>query len=114
VVTAVISCTPQHTSCCCSARAAVAWYTAVAPPTKRSITAVAVISSRTHCRRLCAIFKAFMCLNEAGLLEALLSDKFFVRVAGVFEYDPELRGRARHREFLTNVAQFKQILPIEV
>jgi Component of IIS longevity pathway SMK-1 len=55
-----------------------------------------------------------MCLNEAGLLEALLSDKFFVRVAGVFEYDPELRGRARHREFLTNVAQFKQILPIEV
>jgi Component of IIS longevity pathway SMK-1 len=67
-----------------------------------------------HRRRLCAIFKAFMCLNEAGLLEALLSDKFFVRVAGVFEYDPELRGRARHREFLTNVAQFKQILPIEV
>jgi Component of IIS longevity pathway SMK-1 len=55
-----------------------------------------------------------MCLNEAGLLEALLSDKFFVRVAGVFEYDPELRGRARYREFLTNVAQFKQILPIEV
>ncbi|KAG5191709.1 component of IIS longevity pathway SMK-1-domain-containing protein, partial [Tribonema minus] len=43
----------------------------------------------------------------------LLSDRFFNRMAGVFEYDPELRCRAEHRAFLDRSATFKQILPIE-
>lgn len=64
-------------------------------------------------RRLCAVFKAIVCLNDRSLLELLLSNKFFVPVAGAFEYDPELKSRAHHRTFLTETVKFKQLLPIE-
>jgi protein phosphatase-4 regulatory subunit 3 len=63
--------------------------------------------------KLCALFKSLICLNEGHLLEVLLSDVFFVRVAGVFEYDPELKERAHHREWFAKTVSFKQVLPME-
>mmetsp|Transcript_31052 Transcript_31052/g.41037 ORF Transcript_31052/g.41037 Transcript_31052/m.41037 type:complete len:785 (-) Transcript_31052:262-2616(-) len=59
------------------------------------------------------IFKAIFSLNDPTLLEVILSDQFFIPVAGVFEYDPELRQRGEHRKFLAEKVNFKQVIPIE-
>eukprot|EP00612_Vaucheria_litorea_P005847 CAMPEP_0171466924 /NCGR_PEP_ID=MMETSP0945-20130129/9613_1 /TAXON_ID=109269 /ORGANISM="Vaucheria litorea, Strain CCMP2940" /LENGTH=892 /DNA_ID=CAMNT_0011995239 /DNA_START=408 /DNA_END=3086 /DNA_ORIENTATION=- len=64
-------------------------------------------------RTLCAIFKFIICLNDAGILETVLSDKFFISIAEVFEHDPELKQQPNHREFLEKKVQFREILPIE-
>ncbi|CAM9865364.1 unnamed protein product, partial [Chrysoparadoxa australica] len=64
-------------------------------------------------RQLCSIFKVMICLNDGALLEVLLSDSFFVSMAGVFEYDPELKHKGEHRKFLQHTARLKQILPLE-
>ncbi|CAM9219297.1 unnamed protein product [Ascophyllum nodosum] len=63
-------------------------------------------------RLLCHIFKAIVGLNDATLLEVLLADDLFVDMAGVFEYDSELKEKGEHRKFLTEKASFKQVLPI--
>ncbi|CAM9606959.1 unnamed protein product, partial [Laminaria digitata] len=63
-------------------------------------------------RLLCHIFKAIVGLNDTTLLEVLLTDNLFVDMAGVFEYDLELKEKGEHRKFLTETASFKQVLPI--
>ncbi|CAM9426576.1 unnamed protein product [Pylaiella littoralis] len=63
-------------------------------------------------RVLCHIFKAIVGLNDGTLLEVLLADNMFVDMAGVFEYDLELKEKGDHRKFLTQTASFKQVLPI--
>lgn len=60
-------------------------------------------------KTLCAIFKAIVGLNDGMLLEVLLADKLFVEMAGVFEYDLELKEKGEHRKFLTQAASFKQV-----
>jgi len=59
------------------------------------------------------IFKAIFSLNDPTVLEVILSDQFFLPVAGVFEYDAELKQKAEYRQFLTEKVQFKQVVPIE-
>lgn len=39
----------------------------------------------------------------------LLADNLFVEMAGVFEYDLELKEKGEHRKFLTQTASFKQV-----
>lgn len=39
----------------------------------------------------------------------LLADNMFVDMAGVFEYDLELKEKGDHRKFLTQTASFKQV-----
>lgn len=39
----------------------------------------------------------------------LLADDLFVEMAGVFEYDAELKEKGEHRKFLTQTASFKQV-----
>jgi len=51
-------------------------------------------------------------LNDAGLLEALLAEENVMDVLGALEYDPELPGRQRHREFLAERVVFKEVVPI--
>ncbi|CAN0556032.1 unnamed protein product, partial [Ectocarpus sp. 8 AP-2014] len=43
------------------------------------------------------------------LLKVLLADNLFVDMAGVFEYDLELKEKGDHRKFLTQTASFKQV-----
>ncbi|CAN0401677.1 unnamed protein product, partial [Discosporangium mesarthrocarpum] len=61
---------------------------------------------------LCTVFKAIIALNDGNLLEVclLLGDDIFVTMAGVFEYDLELKERGEHRKFLTKTASFKQVI----
>ncbi|CAM9755521.1 unnamed protein product, partial [Hapterophycus canaliculatus] len=51
-------------------------------------------------------------VSHATCLKVLLVDKLFVDMAGVFEYDFELKEKGEHRKFLTETASFKQVLPI--
>lgn len=41
--------------------------------------------------------------------QVLLADNLFVDMAGVFEYDLELKEKGDHRNFLTQTASFKQV-----
>lgn len=41
--------------------------------------------------------------------QVLLADNLFVDMAGVFEYDLELKEKGEHRKFLTETASFKQV-----
>lgn len=41
--------------------------------------------------------------------QVLLADNLFVDMAGVFEYDLELKEKGDHRKFLTQTASFKQV-----
>eukprot|EP00696_Hemimastix_kukwesjijk_P016109 gnl/Hemi2/4415_TR1546_c0_g1_i1.p1 gnl/Hemi2/4415_TR1546_c0_g1~~gnl/Hemi2/4415_TR1546_c0_g1_i1.p1 ORF type:complete len:735 (-),score=190.05 gnl/Hemi2/4415_TR1546_c0_g1_i1:113-2317(-) len=58
------------------------------------------------------IFKAFVQLNEACILEQLLDDDLIMGVMGIFEYDPDLHTKIKHRDFLKNTATFKQAVQI--
>ena len=42
-------------------------------------------------------------------MQVLLADDLFVDMAGVFEYDSELKEKGEHRKFLTEKASFKQV-----
>jgi protein phosphatase-4 regulatory subunit 3 len=59
------------------------------------------------------IFRTLMMLNDTAIFEQLLRDDTVMAVIGALEYDPELFAHAtRHREFLTSVVEFKEVLPI--
>ena len=45
--------------------------------------------------------------------QVLLADNLFVDMAGVFEYDLELKEKGDHRKFLTQTASFKQVCALE-
>ncbi|EPY54283.1 DNA damage response protein [Schizosaccharomyces cryophilus OY26] len=64
--------------------------------------------------RLCSIIKCFVQLNDAPLLESLVSnDEKLMTIAGILEYDPEFPNiKANHREYLTDTSKFKQVVPI--
>lgn len=61
--------------------------------------------------------KARVCLflshTQSSLVwwgQMLLADDLFVEMAGVFEYDAELKEKGQHRKFLTQTASFKQVM----
>ncbi|DAA12676.1 TPA: hypothetical protein BOS_26217 [Bos taurus] len=58
------------------------------------------------------IVKGMLFLNQASLLEILVSDKYIMDVVGCLEYDPALAQPKRHREFLTQKVKFKEVIPI--
>lgn len=47
-------------------------------------------------------------------MQVLLADELFVDMAGVFEYDLELKEKGEHRKFLTQTASFKQVQEVEL
>lgn len=58
-------------------------------------------------------FRTLVMLNDTGVFEQLLRDDVIMATIGALEYDPELRAHdTRHREFLQNVAEFKEVLPL--
>uniref|UniRef100_G1U0U3 Protein phosphatase 4 regulatory subunit 3C n=1 Tax=Oryctolagus cuniculus TaxID=9986 RepID=G1U0U3_RABIT len=58
------------------------------------------------------IIKGILSLNKTTLLEILFSDECIMDVVGCLEYDPALAQPKKHREFLTQNAKFKEVVPI--
>ncbi|XP_004063986.1 protein PPP4R3C [Gorilla gorilla gorilla] len=58
------------------------------------------------------IIKGILFLNKACLFEIMFSDECIMDVVGCLEYDPALDQPKRHRDFLTNDAKFKEVIPI--
>lgn len=58
------------------------------------------------------IIKRIFFLDKAALLEILFSDECIMNVIGCLEYDPALDQPKKHREFLTQNSNFKEVIPI--
>ncbi|XP_024425584.2 protein PPP4R3C [Desmodus rotundus] len=58
------------------------------------------------------IIKGILFLNKMSLLRIMFSDECIMIVVGCLEYDPALPEPKRHREFLTQNAKFKEVVPI--
>ncbi|KAL1766117.1 SMEK-like 3 [Sigmodon hispidus] len=58
------------------------------------------------------IIKGIFFLNNSHLLNSMISDECIMDVVGCLEYDPSLDQPYPHREFLTEKAKFKEIMPI--
>ncbi|XP_008153427.1 serine/threonine-protein phosphatase 4 regulatory subunit 3B-like [Eptesicus fuscus] len=58
------------------------------------------------------IIKGIFFLDKTALLEILFSDECIMSVIGCLEYDPALDQPKKHREFLTQNANFKEVIPI--
>jgi len=71
------------------------------------------LDNTTGLSALFRIFKGMVMLNDNCLLEMLLSEEYILSVIGVLEYDPELSTRTAHRDYLTKVVVFKEVVKIE-
>ncbi|XP_061034096.1 serine/threonine-protein phosphatase 4 regulatory subunit 3B-like [Eubalaena glacialis] len=58
------------------------------------------------------IIKGILFLNKTSLFEILFSEECIMDVVGCLEYDPALAQPKRHREFLTQNAKFREVMPI--
>ncbi|XP_068683456.1 serine/threonine-protein phosphatase 4 regulatory subunit 3-like isoform X2 [Montipora capricornis] len=58
------------------------------------------------------IFKSLFFMNKQSLLEIMLADDLVFDVVGCLEYDPGKPSPQRHRLFLKESANFKEIIPI--
>uniref|UniRef100_A0A452R0Y7 Protein phosphatase 4 regulatory subunit 3C n=1 Tax=Ursus americanus TaxID=9643 RepID=A0A452R0Y7_URSAM len=66
----------------------------------------------TGLHHLYEIIKGILFLNKTALLEIMFSAECIMDVVGCLEYDPALAQPKRHREFLTQNARFKEVVPI--
>ncbi|CAL8091918.1 unnamed protein product [Calicophoron daubneyi] len=60
-------------------------------------------------RHLYEIIRQLILINKQSLYETLFSDEMLMDVVGMLEYNPS--GRTKHRDFLRNKANFKDVLP---
>ncbi|XP_014226663.1 serine/threonine-protein phosphatase 4 regulatory subunit 3 isoform X2 [Trichogramma pretiosum] len=58
------------------------------------------------------IFKNIFLLNKNALFEVMFSDDVIFDVVGCLEYEPSLPQPKKHREYLQQLAKFKQAVPI--
>ncbi|XP_046750640.1 serine/threonine-protein phosphatase 4 regulatory subunit 3 isoform X2 [Diprion similis] len=58
------------------------------------------------------IFKNIFLLNKNALFEVMFGDDTIFDVVGCLEYEPTLPQPKRHREYLRQLARFKQAIPI--
>ncbi|CAD6240909.1 GSCOCG00008994001-RA-CDS [Cotesia congregata] len=58
------------------------------------------------------IFKNIFLLNKNALFEVMFSEDVIFDVVGCLEYEPSLPQPKRHREYLRQLARFKQAIPI--
>ncbi|TKC37928.1 hypothetical protein EI555_003125 [Monodon monoceros] len=58
------------------------------------------------------IIKGILFLDNTSLFEILFSGECIMDVVGCLEYDPALAQPKRHREFLTQNANFREVIPI--
>jgi hypothetical protein len=55
------------------------------------------------------VWKAILLLNDANLIELILSEDIVIHLAGAMEYDPALACRANYREYLGTKVKFRQV-----
>nr|XP_034342056.1 protein PPP4R3C-like [Arvicanthis niloticus] len=58
------------------------------------------------------IIKGILFLDDSRLFKIMFSDEFFMDMVGCLEYDPALDQPKQYREFLTQNAKLKEIMPI--
>jgi len=64
--------------------------------------------------RLCNIMKTVILLNDAALIEHVVSDECVTGVIGALEYDPDFpTHKANHRHWLNSQGRYKEVVPIE-
>lgn len=59
------------------------------------------------------IFRSLFYLNKSSLLDILLSDELILDVIGCLEYDPNKPEPTRHREFIQNKSNFREIISFD-
>ena len=63
---------------------------------------------------LAGIVKTILLLNDPEIIEYVTSDApTFELICGVLEYDPELREKANHRDFIRTRARFRTVIRME-
>ncbi len=68
------------------------------------------LEDMTSLHHLYEIFRQLLYYNKQYLFELLFSEEMIMDVIGILEYNPV--GRTRHRDFLRNQANFREVLPI--
>lgn len=61
---------------------------------------------------MATISKDMFLLNNSTLLTEMINEKRFRHFVGMLEYDSAVKSPKKHREFLFEKAQFKEILPL--
>ncbi|NXU38181.1 P4R3B phosphatase, partial [Drymodes brunneopygia] len=64
-------------------------------------------------QHLSAIMEGILCLDQAALLEVMLSQECFMGVVGCLEYGPSLAPPKWHRHLLHRTTKLKELLPIQ-
>ncbi|XP_052026119.1 protein PPP4R3C-like [Apodemus sylvaticus] len=59
-----------------------------------------------------SIMKGILFLNDTHVFKIMFSDEFIMDVIGCLEYGPGLDQPKKYREFLTQKAKFKEVMPI--
>ncbi|KAE8738847.1 hypothetical protein FOCC_FOCC015679 [Frankliniella occidentalis] len=58
------------------------------------------------------VFKNIFLLNKNALFEVMFGDESIFDVVGCLEYDPSTPTPKKHREYLKELARFKEVIPI--
>nr|CAG4634634.1 EOG090X01QS [Alona affinis] len=58
------------------------------------------------------VFKNIFLLNKNALFEVMFAEDTIFDVVGCLEYDPNAKVRKRHRDYLRQMAKFKEVIPI--
>jgi protein phosphatase-4 regulatory subunit 3 len=72
------------------------------------------LKEKRHLATIFNIFKTSIMLDDNRLYDTLFSEKYINKLMGALEYDPDLPiliGKANHREYLTKVVVYKQVVP---
>jgi protein phosphatase 4 regulatory subunit 3 len=64
-------------------------------------------------QQLFSIMKSILMLNRNALYEVLFSDECIEDVLGCLEWDPTGTRPKRHREYIRDIARFKEVIPLE-
>lgn len=59
------------------------------------------------------IFKNIFLLNKNALFEIMFADDTIFDVVGCLEYDPSLQTPKKHRQYLKQLAKFREAIPIK-
>ncbi|KAF2864762.1 component of IIS longevity pathway SMK-1-domain-containing protein [Massariosphaeria phaeospora] len=64
--------------------------------------------------RLCNIMKMLILLNDAAIVEYVVTDDIVLGAVGALEYDPDFPlHKANHRAYLSDESKFKEVVKIE-
>ena len=58
------------------------------------------------------VFKNIFLLNKNALFEVMFAEDTIFDVVGCLEYDPNAKIRKKHRDYLRQMAKFKEVIPI--